>query len=109
SLKQEASSYRRWAIVTLLVLAAILIALLLMQGQLPGFTTSSNTSASPTPNLNAQTPGATDTNPTPPNLNTGANSSPVADPVVVPAATPTAVPKPALKLDTLVLSSADEK
>ncbi len=117
-MNKEASSYRRFAIFTLLVLVALLIILLLWQGQIPGVSITSNASASPTANLSPNlSPGAANTNLTTPGLNGGANSSPVANPVqiigmvsptavpVIAGVSPTAVPKPVLKLDALILNS----
>lgn len=104
-MKKEASSFRGFAIFTLLILAAIVLALLLWQGQLPGFSTSSNPATSPTP---AATPGLTvlpGVSPGTANPASGANASPVANPVV---AVETPTPKPVLKLDTVVLNSLND-
>jgi hypothetical protein len=106
-LKKEASSFRRFAIFSLLILVAILIVLLLWQDRLPGFSINSNATLSPTPGLTANPANspASGASTTPTNPNSGANSSPAVNPVPN-KATPT--PQPILKLETIVLNSADK-
>lgn len=109
-MKKEASSFHRFAFVTLLVLIAILVALLLWQGQLPIGNNRPQANSTATAGLSPNPPGPTGTAATPPNLNSITNSSPVANPtpiIVVTAPTPT--PKPALKLETVVVTGPDKK
>jgi hypothetical protein len=111
-LKKEASSFRRFAFITLLVLIAILVALLLWQGQLPFGNNQPQASVTTPAGLSPNPPGpTTEANATPPNLNNNPNSSPVANPnpTLVIVTAPTSTPKPALKLETIVVTGPTKK
>ena len=108
-MKKESSSFRRFAFITLLVLIAILVALLLWQGQLPVGNNNPRTNPTSNASLSPNPPGSSESSTTPPNLNQNPNSSPVptAAPVIVTAPTPTS--KPALKLETVVITGPTKK
>ncbi|MBN9392695.1 MAG: carboxypeptidase regulatory-like domain-containing protein [Chloroflexi bacterium] len=118
-MKKETSSFRRFAFITLLVLIAILVALLLWQGQLPIGNNQPQASVTTPAGASPNPPGPTEANTTPTNLNNNPNSSPVANanptavanpnPTLIIVTAPTPTPKPALKLETVVVTGPTKK